>query len=107
MAQAFIDEALARLIENNLVVRNEGRLSFSEEWIDFLLTNVSYTMDSETIKKKIRESLKEFYIKKGYSGDLRFDLAWIKQIFLAQFADLSQEEKEIIQNFVDAVNTLE
>jgi len=107
VAQAFIDEALARLIKNNLVVKRDDRLSFSEEWIDFLLTKVSYTMDSRTIKERIRQALNDFYVKKGYSGDLRFDLVWIKQIFLAQFAGLSHEEREMIKNFIEAVSSMD
>lgn len=107
MAEAFLDEALARLIKHGVVVSEGGKLRFTEEWIDYLTSRLNYTMNREELKRRIVSSLIEFYAKKGYSGEVRFDLAWVKQIFTAQLSALDREELSLIGEFVEAVKLLD
>jgi hypothetical protein len=106
-ANAFLEEALARLIEKGVVEQKGDKLSFTQEWATFLATRVSYSQKREQIKQKIIEALSEFYRQKGYDGETRFDLAWVKQIFVAQFALLTKEERELINEFIKGVNLID
>jgi len=107
MAEAFLDEALERLIKYGVVTNVEGRLRFTDEWIGYLTSRLNHTMNREEIKNRIVKCLIEFYEKKGYKGEVRFDLAWIKQIFEVQFSGLEGEERSLIAEFIEGVGLLE
>lgn len=107
MAEAFLDEALARLISHGVIENVGGKLRFTEEWVGYLTSRLSYNMSRDEIKNRIVGCLIEFYEKKGYRGEVRFDLAWLKQIFTAQIAELDREELALIGEFVEAVKLLD
>lgn len=107
MAEAFLDEALARLIKYGVVASVDGKLRFTDEWIEYLTSRLNYTMGREELKNRIVGSLIEFYGKKGYRGEVRFDLAWVKQIFMAQLGGLGEDELSLIAEFAEAVKLLD
>jgi len=105
-ANAFLEEALARLIEKGVVEQKGDKLSFTEEWATFLASRISYTQKREQIKQKV-EALRDFYKLKGYVGETRFDLAWVKQIFIAQFELLEDEQRALINEFIEGVKLID
>jgi len=50
MAEAFLDEALNRLITYGVVVREGGGLRFTDEWVGYLTHKLNYTMSREEIR---------------------------------------------------------
>jgi len=107
MAEAFLDEALNRLITYGVVVTEGGGLRFTDEWVSYLTHKLNYTMSREEIKNRIIESLTDFYGKKGYHGELRFDLAWVKQIFITQFKEVNEDQRSLLKEFMEGVNLLD
>jgi hypothetical protein len=106
-AKFFLDEALNRLIDKGIVTNSKGRLSFTKDWTDFLTRSLSYGMDKHRLKEQVVRSLQDFYHIKGYEGDIRFDLSWIKQIFLAQFSTLDNEQRRLIKEFIEGIELLD
>jgi len=107
MAEAFLDEALNRLITYGVVVTEGGGLRFTDEWVSYLTHKLNYTMGREEIKNRIIESLTDFYGKKGYHGELRFDLAWVKQIFITQLKGMDEAQRSLLKEFIEGVNLLD
>ncbi|MEM0271261.1 MAG: hypothetical protein QW514_01775 [Thermoprotei archaeon] len=107
MAEAFLDEALNRLITYGVVAVEGNALRFTDEWVGYLTRRLSYTMRREEVKNRIVECLGEFYKKKGYHGELRFDLAWIKQIFTVQFKGMGEEQRSLLREFIEGVGLLD
>lgn len=103
MSKEFLDEALGRLVSSGVVVREGSKLSFTEEWIKFLMGFVRYDMTSREIADGMAKALREFYGSKGLSCDIRLDLSWVKQIFAAQLAGADETSREAVKNFVEAV----
>jgi hypothetical protein len=103
----FLDEALGRLIDKGVVVDSDGQLSFTEDWTDFLTKSLSYGKGKQHIKEQLVKSLQDFYRTKGYEGETRFDLSWVKQIFLSQFSTLDEEQRNLIKEFIEAVELLD
>ncbi len=106
MAETFLDEALSRLISKGVVAREGVGLRFTDEWVGHLTRRLNHTMSRVEIKQRIVEALTEYYDKKGYAGDIRFDLLWVKQIFVEQLKTLDGEQRSLLSEFIEAVKLL-
>ncbi len=104
-ADYFLDEALARLIKYGVVVEEDKSLRFSDEWAERLAKSVSYGMGAEQVKLAITDALRQYYREKGYDGELRFDLIWVKNLLLKQID--GEESKDLLVSFANGVRLLD